>query len=149
MASSLAAISWALASVVDPSAPGGTTSGGLIAAVVLVAHGFAEAVDDGETCELAFDRCADESFVVVLACDAAVCAAREPTVVLAWPASAVPAVPLVLPPVADVVSAGSGVVLELDDGVGVGVGEAGVMVAEGEPEEVGVVEPLGEELGGV
>jgi hypothetical protein len=133
----------------DTSAPGGTTSGGLIAAVVLVAHGFAEAVVDGDTCELAFDRCADESFVVVLACDVAVSAAREPSVVPAWPVSAVPAVPSVLPPVVELVSAGSGVVLELDDGVGVGVGEAGVMVADGEPEDVGVVEPLGEELGGV
>jgi len=51
----LAAISWALAPVVEPTAPGGTTSGGRIAAVVLVAHGFAEDVVDGETCELAFD----------------------------------------------------------------------------------------------
>jgi hypothetical protein len=41
--------------VFDPSAPGGTTSGGLIAEVVLVAHGFAEAVVDGETCERAFE----------------------------------------------------------------------------------------------
>jgi len=85
--------------------------------------------------------------VVVPACDVAVSAAREPTVVPAWPVPAGPAVPAVLPPVVEVVPAGSGVVLELDDGVGVGVGEAGVMVADGEPEDVGVVDPLAEELG--
>jgi hypothetical protein len=86
--------------------------------------------------------------VVVVACNVALSAAPEP-VLPAWPVSAVPAVPSVLPPLVELVSAGSGVVLELDDGVGVGDGDAGVMVADGEPEEVGLVESLGEELGGV
>ena len=87
--------------------------------------------------------------MVVLVCDVSVSAAREPSVVPAWPVSAVPAVPSVLPPVVDAVSAGSGVVLELDDGVGVGVGVGAVMLGDGEPGDAGLVESLGEELGGV
>lgn len=134
---SLAAVSCPLARLVAPRAPGNTDAGDVSAAVVLLAHGFA----DVEAFGCFAVRCRRELSVAVFAVAMPVGSApTEVTAARAWPAFAalsVPAAPPGSAPVPDVVSAGSGVVL-LDDGVG-------VVVGVGEPVDVDV--PLGDGLG--
>ena len=93
-------------------------------------------------------RCRRELSVAVLAVAMPVgSAATEVAAARAWPAFAVPSVPAAPPvsaPVPDVVSAGFGVVLALDDGVGDGARVGEVEQGDGDPVDVELDELLGE-----
>lgn len=137
----LAAVSCPLARLDAPRAPGNTNAGDMSAAVVLLAHGFA----DVEAFGCFAVRCRRELFVAVLAVAMPVgSASTEVAAARAWPAFAAPPVSA---PVPDVVSAGFGLALGVDDGVGDGEGED-EPEGDGDPVDAGLDELAGDEAGG-